>query len=124
VSDPERRLAVPVGTVRTGAPEDLRAIDAIVRERGVVLVVVGHPLSMSGERGSRARQAESFAEALSAFTGVPVVLHDERLSTKEAERALREAGVAGPARRRVVDRTAAVVVLESFLARDRGADRA
>jgi putative Holliday junction resolvase len=116
VSDPDRRIAVPVGTVRTGAPDDLKAIAAIVRERGAALVVVGHPLSMSGDAGPRARQAEAFAEALAAFVGVPVALQDERLSTKEAERALRDAGATGRRRRRVVDRSAAVVILESFLA--------
>jgi putative Holliday junction resolvase len=115
VSDPDGRVAVPVGTVRTGAPEDLRAISAIARERSVATIVVGHPLSMSGEAGPSARHAEEFADALRAFTGIPVVLHDERLSTVEAERALREAGVAGRDRRRVVDRTAAVVILRSYL---------
>jgi putative Holliday junction resolvase len=121
VSDPARRVAVPVGTIRTGAPEDLKAIASIVRERDVALVVVGYPLSLSGEAGPRARHAQSFAEALRSFVGVPVVLHDERLSTKQAERSLRDAGVVGPARRRVVDAAAAVVILESFVERERGA---
>jgi putative holliday junction resolvase len=120
ISDPDRRVAVPVGTIRTGAPADVKAIAALVLERGATLVVVGHPVLLSGERGRRAAHAEAFAEALGAFAGVPVVLHDERLSTKEAERALREAGVTGVARRRAVDRSAAVVILESFLAAARG----
>jgi len=124
VSDPDRRLAVPVGTVRTGAPDDLKAIASIVRERGVTLIVVGHPLHLSGAAGERAGHAQAFAEALRSFVGVPVVLHDERLSTKEAERALREAGVTGRARRRVVDRSAAVVILESYLAAARGGSTA
>lgn len=116
VSDPDRRLAVPVGTIRTGAPEDLKAVAALVRERGATLVVVGHPLRLTGEAGVRARHAEAFAEALRGFAAIPVVLQDERLSTKEAERRLREAGVAGRDRRRVVDPSAAVVILESYLA--------
>jgi putative Holliday junction resolvase len=120
VSDPGRRLAVPVGTIRTGAPDDVKAIASIVRERGVALVVVGHPVLLSGEAGPRARHAEAFAEALGSFVGVPVVLEDERLSTKQAERSLRDAGITGPARRRVVDSGAAVVILESFLHRERG----
>jgi putative pre-16S rRNA nuclease len=120
ISDPDRRVAVPVGTIRTGAPDDLKAVAALARERAVTLIVVGHPIQMSGRAGERAGHAESFAEALRSFVGVPVVLHDERLSTKEAERALREAGVSGPARRRVVDRSAAVVILESYLASRRG----
>jgi putative Holliday junction resolvase len=115
ISDDERRLAVPVGTVRTGAPADLKAIAAIVRERDVALVVVGHPLLLSGRAGERAHHAERFAEALRSFLDLPVVLHDERLSTVEAERALRDAGTTGRERRRVVDRSAATVILQSYL---------
>jgi len=115
ISDDERRLAVPLGTVRTGAPADLRAIADLVREHGATLVVVGHPLLLSGEAGERAHHAERFAEALRALLPVPVVLHDERLSTVEAERALREAGASGRERRGVVDRSAATVILQSWL---------
>ena len=59
--------------------------------------------------------AEAFAEALAPSVGVPVELQDERLSTAEAERALREAGVTGPRRRRVVDESAATVILGAWL---------
>lgn len=115
ISDPERRLAVPLGTVHTGAPADLRAIATLVRDNGVTLVVVGHPLLMSGEAGARAAHAESFVEALRAVLEVPVVLQDERLSTVEADRALRETGAHGRERRRRVDRSAATVILQSYL---------
>jgi len=115
ISDDRQRMAVPLGTVRTGAPQDLKSIAALVRDNDVALVVVGHPLSMSGHCGPRARAAEAFAGALRSFLDVPVVLHDERLSTVEAERALREAGLSGRERRRVVDRQAAVVILQSYL---------
>lgn len=115
ISDPDRRVAVPLGTVRTGAPADLRAIAALVDENEITLVVVGHPLLMSGVPGSRARHAEGFAEALRAFLKVPVLLHDERLSTAEAERKLKDAGANGRERRRTVDRSAATVILQSYL---------
>jgi putative pre-16S rRNA nuclease len=115
VSDDERRLAVPVGTVRTGAPADLRAIAALVTERAATLVVIGHPLLLSGEAGERAHHAERFAEALRSFLEIPVVLQDERLSTVEAERSLREAGASGRERRRAADRSAAAVILQSYL---------
>jgi len=115
ISDPERRLAVPLGTVHTGAPADLKAIAELVHDNEVTLVVLGHPLLMSGEAGVRAAHAESFAEALRAVLDVPVVLEDERLSTVEAERALREAGAGGRERRRSVDRSAATVILQSYL---------
>jgi putative Holliday junction resolvase len=115
ISDPERRLAVPLGTVLAGAPQDLRAIGALVREHDVTLVVVGHPLSMSGRTGPKARQVEELAGALRSFLPVPVALQDERLSTKEAERNLRAAGISGRERRRAVDRTAATVILQAWL---------
>jgi len=115
ISDPDRRMAVPLGTVHTGAPADLAAIAKLVEENGVTLVVVGHPLVMSGKAGVRARHAEGFAEALRTFLDVPVVLHDERLSTAEAEKALREAGAGGRDRRKAVDRSAATVILQSYL---------
>ena len=117
ISDDERRTAVPLGTVRTGAPEDLRAIAKLAEEHGVTLVIVGHPLLLSGEAGERARKAEEFAEALTQVLKVPVALQDERLSTAEAERALRDAGTEGRRRRRVIDRSAATVILQSFLDR-------
>jgi putative Holliday junction resolvase len=115
ISDDRRRLAVPLGTVRTGAPADVQAVARLVREHGVSLVVVGHPLLLSGRAGDRAHLAERFAEALRTVLDVPVVLHDERLSSAEADRALREAGRSGRERRREVDRSAAAVILQSWL---------
>lgn len=115
ISDDQGRLAVPLGTVRTGAPRDLATIAELVRVHDVALVVVGHPLSLSGERGEAARKAERFAEALRRVLPVPVVLQDERLSTAEAERALAEAGARGVRRRRAVDRSAATVILQAYL---------
>lgn len=115
ISDPDRRLAVPLGTLRTGAPRDLRAIAELVREHDITLVVVGYPLRLSGEAGTRAKHAETFAGVLRDTLGVPVALHDERLSTVEADRALREAGAGGRERRRVVDRSAATVILQAYL---------
>jgi putative Holliday junction resolvase len=116
ISDPDRRVAVPHGTIRAGQPPgELKAVAAMVRDLGVTAVVVGHPRSLSGESGARARHAESFAEALRAIVGVPVELQDERLTTVQAERALRGAGVSGRRRRRVVDESAAALILGAWL---------
>jgi putative Holliday junction resolvase len=116
ISDPERRLAVPVGTVHVGQPPgELLAVAALVRERGATMIVLGLPLSLRGERGESAAHAESFAEALRAVVEIPVELHDERLSTVEAERALAAAGIRGRERNRVVDASAAAVTLQSWL---------
>ena len=88
----------PFGTVHVGRPPgELRAIAELVAEHEATLVVVGQPVSMDGSRGpagrARARRSPTRSEPRCA---VPVVLHDERLSTVEAERALREAGVRRP----------------------------
>ena len=120
ISDPARRLAVPLGKVRTGAPQDLKTIAELVREHQVNLVVVGHPLRLSGGAGERARLAERFAEALGSILGIPIVLQDERLSTAEADRALKAAGASGRRRRRTVDRSAATVILQAWLDAQRG----
>jgi putative holliday junction resolvase len=115
ISDDGRRLALPIGTIRTGAPADLKSIAELVREHSVALVILGYPLLLSGEAGERAHHAERFAEALRAILPVPVLLQDERLSTVEAERALRATGAKGRVRRRHVDRSAATVILQSWL---------
>ena len=116
ISDPERRMAVPLGTVRAGRPPgELKAIADLVAENDVVLVVVGHPLSLSGEAGPRARHTQELAAALTSVLPVPVVLHDERLSTVQAERALRSAGAGGRDVRRLADRSAATVILQAWL---------
>src|SRR5205823_13337413 len=121
ISDDARRLAVPVGTVRTGAPQDVKAIAALVLEHEATEIVVGLPLSLSGREGEAADHARRFAEALRGFLGVPVHLQDERLSTVEAERNLKRGNVTGRARREVIDQAAAAVILQSWLdARARG----
>ena len=116
ISDADRRVAVPHGTIRTGQPPgELKAVAALVRDLDVTAGVVGHPRSMSGAAGPRAQQAEAFADALRAIVDVPVELQDERLSTAEAERSLRESGVSGKRRRQVVDESAAAVILGAWL---------
>jgi putative pre-16S rRNA nuclease len=115
ISDPDRRVAVPIGTIHTGAPADVKAIVAIVREQGVAEIVVGHPISLSGRKGEAAYHAERFAQALRDFLQLPVVLRDERFTTVQAERQLSQAGVRGRTRREVVDQTAATIILQDYL---------
>jgi putative pre-16S rRNA nuclease len=120
ISDPDRRLAVPLGTVQVARPPgEMRAIADLVREHDVTLVVIGEPISLDGVRRDRANHAANFADALRPMLTVPVTLHDERFSTVEAERSLREAGVRGSRRRSVVDAAAAQVILQSWLDAER-----
>jgi len=120
VSDRGGTVAVPHSTLaRTGDPAaDRAALVALVDELGAELVVVGLPLSMDGRRGPAARAAAAEADALAAALSprpVPVETFDERLTTVTAERHLAEAGRRGRARRRVVDQSAAAVMLQAWL---------
>jgi putative Holliday junction resolvase len=116
ISDPDRTVALPVGTIQVGRPPgELKAVAAIVADEDVTLIVVGEPRSMDGSRGPRAHHARAFAEAIGAVVDVPVELHDERLTTVEGERLLRDAGLRGRRRRAVIDATAAQVILRSWL---------
>jgi putative pre-16S rRNA nuclease len=99
---------------------DHERIAAVVRKEEAELVVVGLPLSLSGEEGPAARAARTEANALATLVGVPIETFDERLTTVTAERALTEAGVRGRARRQLVDKVAAAVILQAFLDRSHG----
>jgi putative Holliday junction resolvase len=120
VSDSGRTLASPRTTVvRTGDRErDLRILVELVLEEEAVVVVVGHPLSLDGTRGRAATAAEEEADALRAALephGVVVELFDERLTTVTADQSLRAGGMSGKARRKVIDRSAAAVLLQAWL---------
>jgi len=116
ISDDGRRLAVGFGTVHVGRPPgELRAVSDIVHENDVTMVVVGLPLSLDGSRGVRTAHAEAFAEGLRAVVSVPVAFQDERLTTVEAERGLRDTGMTSRDRRAVVDAEAARIMLQSWL---------
>jgi putative Holliday junction resolvase len=116
ISDDARRLAASLGTVHVGRPPgELKAIAELVREHAVALVVVGLPLSLDGSEGPRAALARAFADGLRAAVQVPISFQDERLTTLEAERGLRDAGLAARDRRAVVDAEAARILLQSWL---------
>ena len=86
----------------------------------LVAFVVGLPLSLSGQDGPAARAARKEVAALATVVAVPVETYDERFTTVTAERALAEGGVRGAARRQVVDKVAAAVILQSWLDSHRG----
>lgn len=120
LSDPLGLTAQPLGRIsRRGLDRDLAPLLALVDEHGVATIVVGHPLLLSGEAGASAADAARFAERLRAALVIPVVLWDERLTTVQAERSLREGDVRGRRRREVVDATAAALMLQSWLDRPR-----
>jgi putative Holliday junction resolvase len=109
ISDPTGTLATPLDAVeRPDTRRGLQRIVQLVRDREVGRVVVGLPLSLSGDEGPQARRTREWAARLAARLGaVPVELHDERLTTRQAER------VGGRADE---DSRAAAHLLEAYLA--------
>jgi putative pre-16S rRNA nuclease len=86
VSDPTGTIARPVGVVeRAGSETGLAQLVDLIRKHEVERVVVGLPLTLSGERGEQARETEAFMKTLAGATGVPVVPFDERFTTDLAE---------------------------------------
>ncbi|AMX82801.1 crossover junction endodeoxyribonuclease RuvA [Geobacillus subterraneus] len=93
----------------------LERLRAIIEEYGVDAIVVGWPKNMNGTLGPRAEASERFAARLREEFSLPVVLWDERLSTMAAERMLIAADVSRKKRRKVIDKMAAAVILQSYL---------
>ena len=117
-SDPEGILATPVETIERDldGDTDLGVIATVVLDRQVLEVVVGLPRSLSGDEGPAALSVRTYATALAArISPTPVRLIDERLTTIDAHRTLRDNGLAGRAQRAVVDQAAAVLILQTAL---------
>jgi len=94
---------------------DHRRIAEHVAETEAELLVVGLPLSLDGSVGPAAQRVLDEVVELTAAVGVPVETWDERLSTVTAERSLLDQQLRAPARRQVVDKVAAAVILQSWL---------
>jgi len=116
VSDEGGVLARPLKVVeRRSWAEDLAEIEEVLKGLGVEAIVVGHPLNMDGSAGRQARRAERLAERLRESAGLPVMLYDERLSTRSALSIRSEAGSRGKRRREEIDAVAAAVILQDYL---------
>jgi len=107
ISDPSGALATPVGIVeRPDTRRGLARLVELIHERGAERVVVGLPLTLAGEDGAQAQAARTFAARLAEAVDVPVELHDERLTSRMADR------TGGSAAQ---DAVAAAHLLESWL---------
>ncbi|MGH9402820.1 MAG: Holliday junction resolvase RuvX [Terriglobia bacterium] len=116
VSDPLGVVALGLPTLeRTNLASDLAWIGELIGEYGAGELIVGKPLSKSGEENDMSRRATGFAGKLRERLGCPVKLWDERLSSAEANRMLRGAGLGMEKRRRAVDRVAATLILQNYL---------
>ena len=116
LGDDEVWLASPLTTLFCkGIPDDYHAIADLARVHAVSCFVIGLPLSMDGSLGSQGRKIQWFARGLRAMCAVPVTTWDERLTTVEADRRLREIGVSGHRDKGRRDAVAAALLLQSYL---------
>lgn len=116
VSDPLGITAQGLATLqRTRIREDLDALAATITQLEVRLVLMGNPIHMSGDESRQSAYTREFAERLTRHTGVPVKYWDERWTSVEAGRVLRDSGISIEKRARAVDQMSAVILLESYL---------
>ena len=134
-----RKIALDIGTVRIGIATsdpmgiiasgyetfvrtkdyetDLKNIACLAEEKQADTFVLGLPLNMDGTEGEKVREIRAFAEDLKRYTDKKIVFQDERLSTVSAEKALIESGMRREKRKKVVDKVAATIILQSYLDR-------
>jgi len=116
VSDELGFTAQGVETLIRSSPEaDLNRIASLAGQYAVSEIVVGIPFNMDGSAGPQARMVRELAEAIGRRCRVPIHEWDERLSTMAAERTLLEADVSRAKRRKVIDKLAAVIILQGYL---------
>jgi putative Holliday junction resolvase len=116
LSDESATIATGIETYRrVGPKKDLKAMAELVRRHTVGEVVVGLPLRLDGSAGAQAQKVLAFVEALRPVVRVPVVPWDERFTTVAAQQALIEADVSRKGRRAVVDKVAAILILQNYL---------
>ena len=116
-SDRSGTIASPLTVLQRCGSQggDHRNIAKIVVEEEAVAIVVGLPLSMDGSEGKAAQSARAEVERMATVVGVPVYVHDERLTTVAADRVMMEQNMNAQARRKVVDKWAAAVILQAWL---------
>ncbi|HYL26253.1 MAG TPA: Holliday junction resolvase RuvX [Candidatus Nitrosotalea sp.] len=125
VADPSGTFALPVATIeRTNRRADLAAIKEQLESYAVDELVVGDPLTLGGERGIAAQTLDTFVESLREIFAGAIHREDERMTTAQATKSLIAADLSRKKRRQVVDRMAAALILETFLARRRNEPRA
>ena len=119
ISDPLLITAQGIETIRRTHENKLRKtyqrIEYLIDWYEVDRIVVGLPKKLDGTEGDRAEKSKAFAADLERRTGLPVILWDERFSTVSADRVLQEAGADLNAKNKVIDKLAAVIILQNYL---------
>jgi putative holliday junction resolvase len=121
VSDPTGTFALPVTVIeRTNLRSDLDRVMELAREYAVHEIVVGDPITLGGARGPAAEKIDRFVEQLERVYDGPIMRVDERMTTAQATKSLIAADVSRAKRKTLVDKMAAALILETYLARRGG----
>jgi putative Holliday junction resolvase len=117
VSDLSGTIASPLMVLQRSKSRqhDLHELARIARDEEAEVIVIGLPLNMDGSQGKAAKAAIAEGRRLATLVDVPIEMHDERLTTVTAERSMLDAGLNAIERRKVVDKVAAAIMLQSWL---------
>lgn len=123
ISDERKIIATPLMTIQAHKKSEHTAVkvvkdlQALQETKGFIIeeIIIGLPLLLNGKTGSLADEVKHFVELLKKLTPIPITLWDERLTTVQAERSLREGTLSRKQRSKVVDSVAAVILLQSYL---------
>ncbi|NGX58067.1 MAG: putative pre-16S rRNA nuclease [Chlamydiae bacterium] len=123
ISDELKIIASPGKTIsgskklEYAAKNIVSEIESLKQEKScdIEKIVIGMPLRMNGQVGVQADEVKALAQILESLIDIPIVLWDERLTTVQAERSLREGKMSRKKRSKVVDSVAAIIILQSYL---------
>lgn len=116
ISDPLGITAQGLETLeRTTSRQDYAAVTRVAKDHDAVLILVGNPIGLSGRDTAQTEFVRRFVAGLAERSGLPVKMWDERLTSVEAGRVLRDSGIGIEKRARAVDRLSAVLILQNYL---------
>lgn len=113
--DPDGIIASPLTVLETRSKSFLKEIASLLEEHQPIQIFIGKPLNMSGTSGESAAKVDDFVSEIKSISNLPITLIDERLSTVNAQKRLKEAGVSSKDSKALIDAMAAVSILEQGL---------
>lgn len=116
LSDPSGTICTPLTTMTAkGTPDDQKQIAKLADQYDAKKIVIGLPIKLDGSYGPMARKVQEFRRQLKGYTSLPIIMHDERLTSVEAEKRLKIGGIKFTRKKERVDAAAAAILLENFL---------
>lgn len=116
ISDAERRISQPLTTIRRGKQaQDIEALQKLVEQQHITALIIGYPLEEGGKEGRRCQSVRAFVRAIEPHLPHPMLLWDERYSSKQADEAMRDAALSAAKRADKIDASAAAVILDDVL---------